>query len=217
MEAAIDTRQDDSSRTSDTRREERRRSILDAAEDLFLEQGYDRVTLGAIVRRSGGSLATVYELFGNKQGLLRAVVGRRKDEGMGGLLDIPKDESPTETLRRYAHQCYAFVTAPRSVALLRIVIGETLAHPEFGREFHQDMNSGAAGLLAERFHEWTAQGRAAIDDPEAAVELFFAMVMCDAPLKAMLGAEPQGATCGDATCGEMEWRLEPFLQHFRIA
>lgn len=211
MEATIDTRQDEASRTSDTRREERRRSILDAAEDLFLEQGYDRVTLGAIVRRSGGSLATVYELFGNKQGLLRAVVGRRKDEGMGGLLDIPKDESPAETLHRYAHQCYAFVTAPRSVALLRIVIGETLAHPEFGREFHQDMNSGPAGLLAARFGEWTAQGRAAIDDPEAAVELFFAMVMCDAPLKAMLGAVSDHHRCGD-----IEWRLKPFLERFAI-
>jgi TetR/AcrR family transcriptional regulator, mexJK operon transcriptional repressor len=211
LEAAIDTRQDDASRTSDTRREERRRSILDAAEGLFLEQGYDRVTLGAIVRRSGGSLATVYELFGNKQGLLRAVVGRRKDEGMGGLLDIPESLTPAETLLRYAHQCYAFVTAPRSVALMRIVIGETLAHPEFGREFHQDMNSGPASLLAARFREWTAQGRAAIDDPEAAVELFFAMVMCDAPLKAMLGAVPNHTRCGD-----IEWRLRPFLERFAI-
>jgi AcrR family transcriptional regulator len=211
LEAEIDTRQDEALRSNDTRREDRRRSILDAAEDLFLEQGYDRVTLGAIVRRSGGSLATVYELFGNKQGLLRAVVGRRKDEGMGGLLDIPKGEAPAETLRRYAHQCYAFVTAPRSVALLRIVIGETLAHPEFGREFHQDMNSGPSGLLAACFREWTAQGRAAIDDPEAAVQLFFAMVMCDAPLKAMLGAVPDHGGCGD-----IEWRLTPFLERFAI-
>lgn len=217
MTGEIDVKARDAPRDIEGKRGERRKAILDAAEDLFLEQGYDRISLGTIVRRSGGSLATVYELFGNKQGLLRAVVGRRKDEGMGGLLDIPNGETPAETLRRYAHQCYAFVTAPRSVALLRIVIGETLAHPEFGREFHQDMNSGAAGLLAACFRQWTAQGRAAIDDPEAAVELFFAMVMCDAPLKAMLGAEPQGATCGDATCGAMEWRLEPFLHHFRIA
>lgn len=212
MEAAIGTRQDDTSRTSDTRREERRKSILDAAENLFLEQGYDRVTLGAIVRRSGGSLATVYELFGNKQGLLRSVVYRRRDEGMDGLLDIPHGETPAETLRRYAHKCHAFVTAPRSIALLRIVIGESLRHPEFGREFHEDMNSGPAGQLTACFREWTAQGKAAIDDPDAAVQLYFAMVMCDAPLKTMLGAEPQGATCG-----QMEWRLEPFLRHFGIS
>lgn len=211
MEAEIDTRQD-ATRTTDTRREERRRAILDAAEAMFLEQGFERVSLGAIVRRSGGSLATVYEMFGNKQGLLRAVVHRRRDEGMGGLLDIPSGETPAETLRRYAHQCHAFVTTPRSIALLRIVIGESLSHPEFGREFHDDMNSDAAQELADCFREWTAQGQAAIDDPEAAAQLFFAIVMCDAPIKSMLGAMP-----ATTNCGEMEWRLAPFMKHFRIA
>jgi len=199
-------------RDSEGKRGERRKAILDAAEDLFLEQGYGRVSLGTIVRRSGGSLATVYELFGNKQGLLRAVVHRRRDEGMDGLLDIPRGETPAETLRRYAHQCHAFVTAPRSIALLRIVIGESLSHPEFGREFHEDMNSDATRQLAACFREWTAQGKAAIDDPDAAVQLFFAIVMCDAPIKTMLGAVPQSSNCG-----QMEWRLEPFLHHFRIA
>lgn len=35
-----------------------------------MEQGYDGTSLAEIVRRSGGSLATLYDLFGNKQGLL---------------------------------------------------------------------------------------------------------------------------------------------------
>src|SRR3546814_3108340 len=51
-----------------TRRQDRRKAILDAAESLFLDQGFDRVSLAAVVGQSGGSLATLYELFGNKQG-----------------------------------------------------------------------------------------------------------------------------------------------------
>jgi AcrR family transcriptional regulator len=211
MASKMDSQADDAPRDGEGKRGERRRAILDAAEDLFLEQGYGQVSLGAIVRQSGGSLATMYELFGNKQGLLRAVVHRRREEGMDGLLDIPHGETPADTLRRYAHKCHAFITNPRSIALLRIVIGESLSHPEFGREFHEDMHSDAVQQLATCFREWTAQGKAAIDDPDAAVQLFFAMVMCDAPIKTMLGAVPQ---C--ASCGQMEWRLEPFLNHFRI-
>lgn len=57
-------------------RERRQSAILDAAESLFLEQGYDRTSLAEIVKRSGGSLATLYELFGNKQGLLHAIATR---------------------------------------------------------------------------------------------------------------------------------------------
>ncbi|RYD43145.1 MAG: TetR/AcrR family transcriptional regulator, partial [Sphingomonadales bacterium] len=49
-------------------RERRQSAILDAAESLFLEQGYERTSLAEIVKTSGGSLATLYELFGNKQG-----------------------------------------------------------------------------------------------------------------------------------------------------
>src|SRR3546814_2798082 len=52
-----------------TRQQDRRKAILDAAESLFLDQGFDRVSLAAVVGQSGGSLATLYELFGNKQGL----------------------------------------------------------------------------------------------------------------------------------------------------
>lgn len=211
MEDAIDHLQDDQARGTDPRRLERRKAILDVAEEMFLDQGFDRVSLAAIVRRSGGSLATVYELFGNKQGLLRAVVQRHKDAGMGGLLDVPPGEAPSATLRRYAHQCHAFATAPRSVALLRIVIGESLAHPEFGREFHHEMNLGAATQLADCFRAWTEAGQAAIDNPESAVELFFAIVMCDAPLKTMLGVMPT-----QAECGEIDWRLDAFLTMFRV-
>src|SRR3546814_11941406 len=61
-------------------RERRQSAILDAAESLFLEQGYERTSLAEIVKRSGGSLATLYELFGNKQGLLRAIATRWRSE-----------------------------------------------------------------------------------------------------------------------------------------
>src|SRR3546814_13764796 len=62
-----------------TRRQDRK-AILDAAESLLLDQGFDRVSLAAVVGQSGGSLATLYELFGNKQGLLRAVIERVEKE-----------------------------------------------------------------------------------------------------------------------------------------
>lgn len=48
------------------RLEERRSALLTAAQNLFLEQGYERTTLGDVVARAGGSLATLYKLFGDK-------------------------------------------------------------------------------------------------------------------------------------------------------
>ena len=60
------------------RRERRRQAIIDAARDLFVERGYDAVSLSEIVKRSGGSLATLYALFDGKAGLLGAIVANKR-------------------------------------------------------------------------------------------------------------------------------------------
>src|SRR3546814_14932985 len=71
-------------------RERRQSAILDAAESLFLEQGYERTSLAEIVKRSGGSLATLYELFGKKQGLVPAIAARWCDDMRLVSLDCEK-------------------------------------------------------------------------------------------------------------------------------
>ncbi|WP_029935257.1 TetR/AcrR family transcriptional regulator [Thiomicrospira pelophila] len=51
---------------------ERHERILEAAGEVFAEQGYAGASINEIVRRSGGSLGTVYKFFGNKLGLFEA-------------------------------------------------------------------------------------------------------------------------------------------------
>ena len=50
--------------------------ILDAAAQLFVDQGIGRPGMGDIARAAGCSRATVYRYFENKQALLRAFVHR---------------------------------------------------------------------------------------------------------------------------------------------
>jgi AcrR family transcriptional regulator len=50
-----------------------RRTVLDAARDLFLERGYARTTMAEVARRAEVSVETVYKAFGNKAGLVKAV------------------------------------------------------------------------------------------------------------------------------------------------
>ncbi|MFM2047448.1 MAG: hypothetical protein RL383_1525 [Actinomycetota bacterium] len=66
--------------------DESRQRILDAAEELFLERGYEKTTLSAIGERCGISYGSIPWHFGNKAGLLYAVVTRITNERNGGVM-----------------------------------------------------------------------------------------------------------------------------------
>jgi AcrR family transcriptional regulator len=194
------------------RRLERRRAMVEAAESLFLEQGYEATSLAAIVKRSGGSLATLYELFGNKQGLLRAIIELRDEQdrypGYGQDCAVTP---PSELLRGYAHRLYAHVTSPRAIALKRIVITEALRDPAFARALYEDIHLASVRELAGILRQLDEAGKARIDDPMAAAGLFFAIVMSDAQLRLLVE--------GDTSLLDpvaLDWRLAPFLSHFKI-
>lgn len=47
--------------------------IVDAARTLFLEQGYGATTIDAISAKAGVAVSTVYAVFKNKRGILKAI------------------------------------------------------------------------------------------------------------------------------------------------
>lgn len=53
---------------------ERRLALLLSATELFLEKGYDAVSLDDIVNHAGGSKTSIYKYFGNKDGLLQSAI-----------------------------------------------------------------------------------------------------------------------------------------------
>ncbi|MDQ4138682.1 MAG: TetR/AcrR family transcriptional regulator, partial [Actinomycetota bacterium] len=67
--------------TSGRPRVSSRRTIEEAAAELFLEQGYDRTTVDDIARRAGVGRATFFNYFPSKPDLLWVDV----DEGLARL------------------------------------------------------------------------------------------------------------------------------------
>lgn len=196
----------------ESRRADRRTAMLDAAESLFLELGYEQTTLAAVVRRSGGSLATLYENFGNKQGLLRAMIARIAEVNRPPLPNSgPADRSRSEELRAYAHSLYAHLTKPRNIALNRIVMTEALRDPDFARSIYMEIHRSAVDELARLFALWAEQGHARIDRPVAAADLFVAMIIGDTKLRVL---------CADTvellTPDDLDWRLQAFVKHLQI-
>lgn len=60
-------------RISEQRRQERRRTILDAARTLFTEQGFHATSMDDIIDRAGMSAGGVYGYFASKDAIITAV------------------------------------------------------------------------------------------------------------------------------------------------
>jgi AcrR family transcriptional regulator len=67
-----------------------RRAVLDAARDRFLDEGYARTTVAAVAAQAGVSVETVYKAFGNKPGLVKAVLD----------VSIVGDDEPVPMMQR---------------------------------------------------------------------------------------------------------------------
>ena len=65
--------------TGGTQAAETRRRLLDAAEHLFIERGYEALSLRQITARAGANLAAVNYHFGSKDAMLRELLSQRLD------------------------------------------------------------------------------------------------------------------------------------------
>lgn len=195
-------------------RERRREAILDAAEDLFIEQGYDQTILAEIVRRSGGSLATLYELFGNKQGLLHAIAIRWVDrtKAQRAERDNAAERSNREILMSYVRSECALSQSPRTTALMRMLVSESLSDRSFAIRMYHEVRRPFIDELSSLFAAWAAAGNALIEDPEATAQLFISIISGDTVLGRLFGVDEEFL---DEE--EILWRLQPFFGHFEIS
>lgn len=159
------------------KREKRRQAILAAAHDLFLEKGYEATTLHDIVGRSGGSLATLYEMFENKPGLLRALIQARCS-AISETVDraVSEHKPHREALREIAEHMFDQILDPKSVGLSRVVVAQSAAQPDLGRLLYEAGPATGQAKVAEYFAQQADAGSLSIDDPMEAAQMLFQMM-----------------------------------------
>lgn len=109
----------------------RRHAFLAAAREVFLEQGYEAASVNDVVRRAGGSLATLYAQFGNKEGLFLAVAQDIHEELVRAMTPQNVDHLPLEEgLQVIGEQFCRTMLSRDNLAFFRIIVGEGRHFPE---------------------------------------------------------------------------------------
>ena len=143
-----------------------RELVLDAAERVMAEHGFEAATLARVVAEAGIPMSSVYHYFGSKDGILLAVMERGADRFFAGLPDLTRRPGrPAQHLARVVSA--AVGTLQRHPDFLRLLIVFAAQPPAAGEREIQAVVRRVRGHALELLR---AQIAAAFgDDPPSPV------------------------------------------------
>ncbi|MCF8476323.1 MAG: TetR/AcrR family transcriptional regulator [Pseudolabrys sp.] len=168
--------------------DDRRAAILDAAAEVFFEQGYAATSIDAIIERSGGSKRNIYNEFGSKEGLFTALVSQSADTALAAL-SVEKFEGHdlAEILLEFGRRLMEIYMSPAVIGVYRAIMPEALRFPDLAQAFYEKGPGRASERLAEVLEEAQARGEIHIGDCHAAADHFVGMFRDNLHLKVVLG------------------------------
>ena len=150
-----------------------RELIVDAASELFLEQGYLTTTIEAISAKAGVAVSTVYAVFRNKRGILQAIRERWHQES--GQRDIYRQAmEQSDPKRRLELAAYATRRQwETSSAMMAIYQAAAAADPDAAAELSTALQ-GRRTFLTQFIGEMSEQLRSDLS-PARAVTIFYTL------------------------------------------
>ncbi|MDU2009560.1 MAG: TetR/AcrR family transcriptional regulator [Campylobacter concisus] len=130
--------------------------IVKTALELFLKNGYEKTSLSDIVAISGGSLASIYTFFENKEGLFKAIIEQEIDDFIKEVderIDLKISHSLEEFLTKFATIIFSIICTKKNISLGRIMMSEGPKNGgKLGRVF-LDQILNRIGLVLINFFE----------------------------------------------------------------
>lgn len=158
--------------------ERRRQEIMDQAAALFIQKGYDNVSIDDIIRLVGGSKATIYARFGGKKGLFEAVI-RQPCLDVMRAIDINPTGSIDDQLTQIGKAFLKTVLSPRALELHRLMVSIGKTFPDVSALFYEKGPRTAYDILRQWIAQQQEAGRLRPGNPRQLAILFHDMLIGD--------------------------------------
>ena len=166
----------------------KRAAIVAAAQRLFLDAGFGATSMDHIAAEARVSKRTVYAHFDAKEALFEGVMN-----GLCARLagTCPLGETwagpPEEVLCVAGRWFLTVITRPATVALYRVVTGESLRFPRLGELFYRMGPGRMIERVARYLADQDARGTLSVPDAEAAAVRFLELVRSPVHMPLALG------------------------------
>ncbi|MFD0773202.1 TetR/AcrR family transcriptional regulator [Streptomonospora algeriensis] len=176
------------------RSESKRAAILDAAETLFVSEGYELTSVDAVAARAGVSKRTVYDHFGDKRSLFQSVLARVNDALAATVREVIDRELTRGRDLHDALTAFALRVATEAFPSSDYVTFRRLTSQRSAPRLPGDAREHPERLLEDRFAGLAADGEIHTADPRRAAKHFTALTL----LLALEAIEDDSATTGGA-------------------
>ncbi len=191
------------------RSQEKRSAILNAAQTLFLENGYGATSMDAVADEAGVSKRTVYSHFSSKEALFSSIM-----IGMCSMMaDLPSDgpdpchdgqpvmgpqafisdaqmeQHPSEVLFSLGRRLVNLLLSTEGIGLFRVVVAEAERFPKLGEEYYKTGPEQLIDRLADYLSHQADLGVIQMEDPKRAAWQFASMVKEPYHLQNILGIQ----------------------------
>ncbi len=158
---------------------ERCLALLISATELFLEHGYDAVSLDDIVNHAGGSKASIYKYFGNKEGLFKSICDYRRTQFFKDIC-LPFSLNSSKDFRSYLIQTllnfYQHIRQPENAAFMRLVLEQSGRNLDIARHIHEQGPKHIQHSIAEVLSQAHAKGLLSCPNPLFSAQLYFGIL-----------------------------------------
>lgn len=173
----------------------KRDAILEASKKLFVQLGFDAVSMDQIASEAGVSKLTVYSHFGDKESLFAAAVKSHCEQGMPPSLLEDRPAMPVrERLLEIASAFYAMISAPEAVAGHRILCSPQLANTPLPQMFWEAGPRRVQEEFARLLDARVAAGQLDIADTALASSQFFTLLKGEPHARLVFGCGSAGAS-----------------------
>ena len=197
----------------------KRKSIIDAAADVFCREGFAGANIDMVAMEAGVSRQTIYNHHGDKDRLfvavVRAVTERINAEVFETLATFPDKPTHLEAdLSAFAARLARNCLCSRDGKFMRKLIqSEGERYPELFATWRDDGPGKTNAALAARFARLALDGHLDLADPDVAARQFVALVHADLQMTMLLGGSPTE----DQLKNSAKLAVETFLRAYRKA
>jgi len=186
--------------------------IIAAARDLFLEQGYDAISMDEVAKRAGVAKQTVYSHNVCKDTLFLAVV---EGERRRLHFDLPADSGALpirDALRRIGLHLLEVMLNPSLLSLFRIAFAAAHRFPKLGHSIYESGAKKTQADLAGLIEHAAAAGSLVVQDSTVAAQQLVALIKGELHFHCMI--DPEFRPSNDQVRQQVDAAIDCFMARY---